>query len=141
MPGLAVRLEELEPYYDEAERLLHVNRFANERRAPGADRQDRAATTPSWRSEALPLGLKPEILEDEQEAKHFDGYASVAGYKADAERNLIEAIEHLPNFTLLTKKKVIALPAPETGARAASRAWSAATAATTGPTWCWPPAP
>ena len=28
----------------------------------------------------LPLGLPAEILEDEQEAKHFDGYASVAGY-------------------------------------------------------------
>ena len=62
-----------------------------------------------WRSEPLPLGLKPEILQDEQEAKHFDGYASVAGYKADAERNLIDAIADLPNFTLLTKKKVIAL--------------------------------
>ena len=46
------------------------------------------------------MGLKPEILEDEQEAKHFDGCASVAGYKADAERSLIEAIWSLPNFTL-----------------------------------------
>src|SRR5918911_187680 len=77
--------EELAPYYDEAERLLHVNRFDNEpelqRLVDRVCRQD-----PSWRSEPLPLGLKREILEDEQEAKHFDGFASVAGFKADAER-------------------------------------------------------
>ena len=101
------------PYYDEAEQLLHVNRFPNgaelQRLVDHICRHD-----PSWRSEALPLGLKPEILEDEQEAKHFDGYASVAGYKADAERNLIEAIEGLPNFTLLTKKKVVGFLHPET---------------------------
>ena len=89
--------EELRPYYDEAEQLLHVNRFPNgvelQRLVDHICRHD-----PSWRSEPLPLGLKPEILEDEQEAKHFDGYASVAGYKADAERNLIDAVTPLPNF-------------------------------------------
>jgi choline dehydrogenase-like flavoprotein len=110
-------LEELEPYYDEAERLMHVNRFANEPQLQGLiDRIVRGGS--GWRADALPLGLRPEILQDEQEAKHFDGYASVAGYKADAERNLIGAIEHLPNFTLLTRKKVVALlhepGAPET---------------------------
>jgi choline dehydrogenase-like flavoprotein len=110
-------LEELEPYYDEAERLLHVNRFANEPQLQALiDKIVRNGS--EWRSDALPLGLKPEILQDENEAKHFDGYASVAGYKADAECNLIDPIAHLPNFTLLTKKKVIALlhepSAPET---------------------------
>src|ERR671919_84017 len=74
-----------------------------------------------WRADALPLGLKPEILGDEQEAKHFDGYASVAGYKADAERNLIDAIAHLPNFTLLTKAKVVGL----LHSRACPRWWKA----------------
>jgi choline dehydrogenase-like flavoprotein len=101
-------LEEIEPYYNEAERLLHVNRFENERELQALI--DKIVRNDSgWRAEPLPLGMKPEILQDEQEAKHFDGYASVAGYKADAERNLIDAIAHLPNFTLLTKKKVIAL--------------------------------
>jgi choline dehydrogenase-like flavoprotein len=101
-------LEEIEPYYDEAERLLHVNRFENERELQTLiDKIVRDGS--GWRCEPLPLGLKPEILQDEQEAKHFDGYASVAGYKADAERNLIDAIGHLPDFTLLTKKKAIAL--------------------------------
>jgi choline dehydrogenase-like flavoprotein len=101
-------LGEIEPYYDEAERLMHVNRFDNE---PELQRLiDRITRDGSgWRSQPLPLGLKPEILQDEEEAKHFDGYASVAGYKADAERNLIDAVTPLPNFSLLTKKKVIAL--------------------------------
>ena len=106
--GWPFGLDELEFYYDEAERLLHVNRFDNEAELQALiDRIVQGGS--GWRSEALPLGLKPEILQDENEAKHFDGYASVAGYKADAERNLIGAIEHLPNFTLLTRKKVIAL--------------------------------
>jgi choline dehydrogenase-like flavoprotein len=101
-------LEEIEPYYDEAERLLHVNRFDNEPELQALiDKIVRNGS--DWRAEPLPLGLKPEILQDEQEAKHFDGYASVAGYKADAERNLIDAVAHLPNFTLMTRKKVIAL--------------------------------
>ena len=85
-------LAELAPWYDEAERLLHVNRFANEPELQAPDRPGSCRDGSGWRAEALPLGLKPEILEDEQEAKHFDGYASVAGYKADAERNLIDAV-------------------------------------------------
>jgi choline dehydrogenase-like flavoprotein len=101
-------LEEIGPYYDEAERLMHVNRFVNEPELQALI--DKIVRNGShWHAEPLPLGLKREILQDEQEAKHFDGYASVAGYKADAERNLIDAIAHVPNFTLLTKKKVIAL--------------------------------
>jgi choline dehydrogenase-like flavoprotein len=101
-------LDELEPYYDEAEQLMHVNHFDNEPELQLLiDRIVRNGS--GWRSEVLPLGLKREILQDEHEAKHFDGYASVAGHKADAERNLLRAIEHLPNFALLTKKKVIGL--------------------------------
>ena len=102
-------LDEIAPYYDEAERLLHVNRFANEPRAPGADRQDRARTARAGAPTRCRSASSPRSSQDEQEAKHFDGYASVAGYKADAERNLIDAVAHLPNFTLLTRKKVIAL--------------------------------
>jgi choline dehydrogenase-like flavoprotein len=101
-------LDTIEPYYDEAERLLHVNHFDNEPELQLLiDKIVQGGS--GWRSEALPLGLKREILQDEHEAKHFDGYASVAGHKADAERNLLAPIEHLPNFTLLTKKKVTGL--------------------------------
>lgn len=105
-------LQELDGYYDEAESLLHVNRFDNE---PELQRLVEAIVRhhPSWRPEALPLGLKAEIVDSPEEAKHFDGYASVAGYKADAERNLIERIAASPNFKLLVKKKVTALLHPE----------------------------
>ena len=96
---------ELEPYYTEAEQILHVNRFANEPELQALVericRQDRG-----WRHDALPLGLRPEILDNAEEAKHFDGYASVAGFKADAERNLLEPIAGMPGLTLMTGRKV-----------------------------------
>jgi choline dehydrogenase-like flavoprotein len=98
----------LAPYYDEAEALLHVNRFDNE-----PDLQsllDRITSAdPSWKSEPLPLGIRREILENDEEAKHFDGYASVSGYKSDAESILIEPIRQNPNFTLLTNMQVASL--------------------------------
>ncbi len=119
--------DELAPYYDEAEALLHVNRFDNEPELQALiDRI--VAHDPSWRPEALPLGLKKEILDDPVEAKHFDGFASACGYKSDAERNLIDLIRDDPGFTLLTEKTVVGLlhapgkPAEITGVRCADGA-------------------
>jgi choline dehydrogenase-like flavoprotein len=107
-PSWPFGYEELAPYYGQAEALLHVNRFPNE---PGIQAVlDKVVNGDSrWRPAPLPLGLKPEILRDETEAKHFDGFASVAGYKSDAEINLLGPIANAPNFTLLTKKKVVGL--------------------------------
>jgi choline dehydrogenase-like flavoprotein len=100
--------EELAPYYDEAERLLNVNTFPNEPELQSL--LDRiTAADPAWRVAPLPLGLKPEILNDEEEAKHFDGYASPSGYKSDAECNLIDPIRSARNFTLLTDRPVRAV--------------------------------
>ena len=100
--------DELAPWYDEAERLLHVNRFDNEPELQGL--LDRITTAnAAWRAEPLPLGLKREILDDQEEAKHFDGYASASGYKSDAEWNLIAPIREAPNFTLLSGKDVVSL--------------------------------
>ncbi len=103
---------ELEARYDEAERMLHVNRFKNEPELQSViDRiiADRSELAP----EPLPLGLKPEIVNDPQEAKHFDGYASVAGYKGDSEECFIEPIENEPNFRLLARQGGRGLPACE----------------------------
>jgi len=98
--------EELASYYDEAEELLHVNHFDNEPELQALiDRI--VAHDPAWRPEPLPLGLKKEILNDEVEAKHFDGFASACGFKSDAERNLLELIADNANFTLLTEKTVV----------------------------------
>jgi choline dehydrogenase-like flavoprotein len=98
-------LSELEAHYAEAERMLHVNHFKNEPELQSVI--DKViAHDPNWRVEPLPLGLKPEIVNDPKEAKHFDGYASVAGYKGDAEKCFINLIENEPNFRLLLDKEV-----------------------------------
>ena len=99
--GWPFGLAELEAHYDEAERMLHVNRFKNEPELQSVIDKI-VAYDPNWRCEPLPLGLKPEIVNDPQEAKHFDGYASVAGYKGDSEECFIKPIENEPNFRLLT---------------------------------------
>jgi choline dehydrogenase-like flavoprotein len=46
------------------------------------------------------MGLETRIVDDPLEARHFVGFASVAGLKADAQRSFIEPIRALPNFTL-----------------------------------------
>lgn len=100
--------DELEPWYDEAEGLLHVNRFANEPELQALiDRITRH--DPDWRPYPLPLGLKTAVLQDPKEAKHFDGFASACGYKSDAEWNLIDLIRDDANFTLLMERPVAAL--------------------------------
>lgn len=97
--------DEISPFYDEAESLLHVNRFDNE-----PELQVLIDTIKhgkgGWRAESLPLGLKREILNDENEAKHFDGFASACGYKSDAQWNLIDRVQGWPNFDLVTNTEV-----------------------------------
>jgi len=59
--------DELSPYYDEAETLLHVRRFDIESDTKRiVMRLERVA--PHWRSAPMPLGLSPRILDDPQEA-------------------------------------------------------------------------
>ncbi len=104
--------DELAPYYHQAESLMRVTHFENEPELQKlVDRL--AADGGGWQPEPLPLGLKKEILADPNEAKHFDGFASCAGYKADAERNLLDALVGKPNFTLLTGKEVTGLSCRE----------------------------
>lgn len=106
--GWPIGYGDLEPWYEQAEQLLSVNRFDNEPELQAL--LERITTAdPAWRADALPLGLKREILGDEQEAKHFDGFASACGYKSDAEVSLIDAAARLSNFTLLDGKPVDAL--------------------------------
>ena len=83
-PGWPIDAHDLHPYYEEAERLLGVREFACE---PGLARiaERLLRRSPGWRSEPLPLGLSPDILDDRNEAAHFDGFASPAGLKSDAE--------------------------------------------------------
>lgn len=98
--------EMLEPYYEEAERLLEVRQFPVEgdftRIAGGLGRRD-----PGWRSETLAVGLAEAILDSPEEARHFDGFASVLGLKSDAQSCLIERTEG--DLTVLTGCDAVAL--------------------------------
>ena len=100
-----IRYVDLEPFYQQAEDLLHVHYFENE---PELQKlvEKIIADDPGWRSELLPLGIKRAILKDENEAKHFDGFASMSGYKSDAEISILDRIKTASEFKLLTGKHV-----------------------------------
>jgi len=104
--------EDLAPYYQEAEQLLNVRVFPAEpnmrKLVAGLQRIDAG-----WQPQALQLGLAAEILDHPEEARHFDGFASVRGLKSDAQKSLLERVRHKANLTILTGKAVAALlPAP-----------------------------
>lgn len=99
--------EELAPWYDEAERLLGVRTFAHE---PGLARLiTRIETGSAWRAQPLPLGLAPEILDHPDEARHFDGFASVGDFKADAESVFLARAMSHRGTTLISGCEVEAL--------------------------------
>ncbi len=104
-PGWPISYAELEPYYTQAEQLLQVDHFDNEPQL-GQLIGRITRNNSGWRAESLPLGLKKAILEQANEAKHFDGFASPGGYKADAEQNLLQPLLKEPLFELLTQKAV-----------------------------------
>ncbi len=104
--------DDLEPYYEEAERLLGVRTFPAE---PALDRLFKALerTDAGWRRHMLNLGLSTEVLNHAEEAAHFDGFASVRGLKSDAEERLLERVRTRPNLQIASGKAVCALlPAP-----------------------------
>jgi choline dehydrogenase-like flavoprotein len=100
--------DDLEPYYEEAERLLGVRTFPAE---PALDRlfSSLERTDGRWRRHMLNLGLSAEVLNHPEEAAHFDGFASVRGLKSDAEERLLERVRTRPNLQIATGKAVRAL--------------------------------
>jgi choline dehydrogenase-like flavoprotein len=101
-----IRYADIEPYYRQAEDLLQVKHFDNEPELQMLIERIVSGDS-AWRFEPLPLGLKKEILQDKHEAKHFDGFASMSGYKFDAEVGMINRIADDPKFKLLPNKNVI----------------------------------
>jgi choline dehydrogenase-like flavoprotein len=99
--GWPLQLDALEPYYGLAENRLGVRHFDCE---PDLARIIARITRSSgpWQSQPLPMGLDPAIVGDQLEARHFDGFASVAGLKYDSRRSFLEALKTRPNFWLLT---------------------------------------
>jgi choline dehydrogenase-like flavoprotein len=95
--GWPIEYEELRPYYEEAESLLGVRTFEAE-----PDLARIIGRLSPWRGEALPLGLAQSILDNPLEASRFDGFASVAGLKADGETKFLSKLRDNPNLRLLT---------------------------------------
>jgi len=106
--GWPITLAEFTPYYEEAERLLGVRTFAVE---PGLKRILAAieARDRRWTSTPLPMALSANILADPREAHHFDGFASIAHLKGDAESSFLDHVADLPNLTIRTRSEVVAL--------------------------------
>ena len=100
--------DELAPYYQEAETLLGVRKFAAE---PGLQRILKTLDKPgsAWRSEQIPMALAPEITRFPNEARHFDGFASVRELKGEAQHSLLDMLANNPRYTLVTGAEVMAL--------------------------------
>jgi choline dehydrogenase-like flavoprotein len=107
-PGWPISYEDLAGYYDQAERLLGIRHFDLEPDLR-AITERLIRRSPAWRQESIPLGLSAQILRKPIEASHFDGFASVAGLKADAETSFLTPVRNLPNLTLLTGSAVTEL--------------------------------
>lgn len=57
----------------------------------------------------MPMGLSAGILRAPAEARHFDGFASVADLKSDAETSFLRRVQSLPNFSIQTGRAVVEL--------------------------------
>ncbi|MGJ0514823.1 MAG: GMC oxidoreductase [Methylomicrobium sp.] len=114
--GWPIIYDDIAPYYAEAERLLGVRCFGIEPDLVAI--RDRIARLDSgWRTIPLPLALSPDILTEAHEARHFDGFASAGGFKADAQNTLLSQILDQNNFTLITGQAVMKLVADPADAR------------------------
>lgn len=98
--------EALAPWYLEAERLLGVRTFDAE---PGLASLLGGLRRADWCDEPLPMALKPEILWNPHEARHFDGFASVANLKGDAQSGFLARVAGATRLTLLVDAEVVAL--------------------------------
>ncbi len=117
--GWPLSCAEIEPFYDAAEALLEVRRFDIEPSLKVIFDRLRKNGSP-WECRPLPLGLSPDITRHPQEAKYFDGFASVIGLKADAEHALLDRVRFLPNLDVRTGAAVREfLPTPASAQRLA----------------------
>ena len=114
--GWPLAYDDIAPYYAEIEQLLGVRCFEIEANLK-VIRDNIAQQHSGWRASPLPLALSPAILTEEQEARHFDGFASVRGCKADAQNTLLGPIMDRDRFTLITGQSVTQLLADSGNAR------------------------
>lgn len=120
--GWPISLSDLVPYYEQAERLLGVRAFDCEPDL-AAILERLQASGSGWQSLPMPMALAGDIANYPHEAAHFDGFASVANLKGEAETSIISQLCGRTNFTLLPEAEVEALlgrpnsPATVTGVR------------------------
>lgn len=107
-PAWPISYDELEPWYDEAERLLNLQRFDTEPDLQAIVGRIQARDG-QWRKEPLPVGLDTAILATPNEAHHFDGFASPSGLKADGESRLVSRAMASGLLEVQTSKTVTGL--------------------------------
>ena len=120
--GWPLSVGDLAPYYEEAERLLGVRVIESE---PDLTRIVRPlqGQASGWCAQAMPMGLATDITNHSAEASHFDGFASAANLKGEAEVSLLSRLRARQEFSLLVNAEVAALvgradsPAVVTGVR------------------------
>jgi choline dehydrogenase-like flavoprotein len=100
--------DEIAPYYDEAEQLLGVRTFDIEPDLAAIVARIQTRST-GWRSEPMQMGLHPAILDNRLEASRFDGFASVADLKRDAETAFLARLRQRDNVEILTGAPVVEL--------------------------------
>jgi len=106
--GWPISLNDLTPYYEEAERLLGVRAFDCEPDLAAILNRLQAAGS-AWQSSPMPMGLSADIVDHPNEAAHFDGFASAKSLKGEAETSLLSQLQARTNFTLLPDAEVEAL--------------------------------
>jgi choline dehydrogenase-like flavoprotein/catechol 2,3-dioxygenase-like lactoylglutathione lyase family enzyme len=104
--GWPVPPSEIAPWYAAAERLLDVRTFPIE---PALARLQSALGQRGWRGVPMPMALSARIASAPDEARHFDGFASVQGFKADAEISLLRPALAAGNVNLRAGAEVAEL--------------------------------
>lgn len=100
-----LKLPDMEPYYRQAESLLGVRTFDTEADLANILRKFRG----EWEVSPIPLSLSAQIVENPSEAAHFDGFASVAGLKGEADGSILRRMADEANFTLAVNSEVRSL--------------------------------
>lgn len=100
--------DEIAPYYDEAEQLLGVRTFDTEPDLARILMRMQARST-GWRTEPMQMGLHASIRDNPLEASRFDGFASVADLKSDAETAFLSRLRQRDKVTILTGAPVAEL--------------------------------
>ncbi|MDR3509454.1 MAG: GMC family oxidoreductase [Caulobacteraceae bacterium] len=134
-PAWPITLEEMDPYYTEAEHLWRVHgtrgvdptetgkeppyAFPAIKDDPGIARLRSHLQGQGWNPFSLPLGVDLDqarpVISSCIRCKTCGGYPCLVKAKSDARTLAIEPLLHMPNVTLLTGRKVIRLETDGSG--------------------------